>query len=38
MKYSLASAFVAVENQAITVFIDTLVGSDLPGDKCHSAG
>ncbi len=37
MEYCLASTFIAVENQAVTVFIDTFVSGDLPGDKRHLA-
>ena len=37
MEYGLTGALVAVEDQSITVFIDTFISSDLPGDKRHLA-
>ena len=37
MEYGLAGTLVAVEYQAVTVFIDAFISSDLPGDKRHLA-
>jgi len=37
MEYGLASAFVAIEYQAVAIFFDTFVSGDLPGDKRHLA-